>query len=227
MMKRPRDDPPNTPVPSDATDRSTSTKRLPAKRAKANQACASCRKNKTRCELLEPMNLSRCHRCNVLSITCSFETNAPPAPVQAADDSPHTLSRRQILNSFLSIPRCPVESAILDSTPSSTVTSPWEFLKVPGIPDWTATPMLAMLTLSKMACDAPPAIQSVSSLAFTEVLTSDQRHHLLCLWVPIIFPFSFEDLSMSLASSLIMRLGSHSLPTPLERIISWTLFGAQ
>lgn len=225
MMKRPRDDPPNTPVPSDATDRLT--KRPPApKRAKANQACASCRKNKTRCELLEPMSCSSCcHRCNVLSITCSFETNAPP--VQAADDSPHTLARRQILNSFFSIPQCPVESAILGSAPPSTVTSPWEFLKVPGILDWTATPMLAMLTLSKMACNAPPVMQPVSGLAFTDVLTSDQRHYLLCLWVPIILPLVFEHLSMSLASSLIMRLGSHSPPTPLERIISWTLLGAQ
>jgi len=217
-MKRPRDDPPNTPVPSpsDATDRST--KRPPAKRAKANQACASCRKNKTRCELLDSMSFSRCHRCNVLSITCSFETNAPP--IQPADDSPHAQARRQISNSFLSIPQCPVESAILGSTPSSTVTSPWEFLKVPGIPDWTATPMLAMLTLSKMACDAPPVIQPVSSLAFTEVLTSDQRHYLLCLWVPVILPLFFEHLSMSLASSLIMRLGFHSPPTPLETTLS-------
>jgi hypothetical protein len=226
-MKRPHDDPPNTPVPSpsDATDRST--KRPPAKRAKANQACASCRKNKTRCELLDSLSYSRCHRCNVLSITCSFETNAPPLQAAETDESPHGQARRQIFNSFLSIPQCPLESVRLGSTPLSTVTSPWEFLKVPGIPDWTATPMLAMLTLSKMACDAPPAIQPVSSLAFTEVLTSDQRLYLLCLWVPIISPLFFEHLSMALASSLIMRLGSHSPPTPLETILSWTLFGAQ
>src|SRR5712691_568623 len=85
-MKRQREGPSNT--PSESTE--VSTKRAPAKRAKANQACASCRKNKTRCELLEFTSYySRCHRCDVLSITCSFETNAPP--IQPTDDTPHAL----------------------------------------------------------------------------------------------------------------------------------------
>jgi hypothetical protein len=223
-MKRPRDDPPNKRFPPDVTD--VSTKRLPAKRAKANQACTSCRKNKTRCELLEPTSyFSRCHRCNVLSIPCSFETNAPP--VQLPDDSPHDVDRRRILSTVLSTSqhhfadKCLEQAqSILGSTPSSIFTSPWEFLKVPGIPDWAATPMLAMLTLSKMACDDQPVIQPMSNLTFADVLTGDQRHYLLCLWVPIILSLFVDYLSMFLASSLIMLLGSHYTPTPSERILS-------
>ena len=185
-MKRQREDPSNTSLPSEATE--VVTKRAPAKRAKANQACASCRKNKTRCELLEPTGYSRCHRCDVLSITCSFETNAPPIP--QADDTPHTLDRRRLLNTLFT-PQSLTDKSRSDISGSNlSFTSPWEFLKIPGIPDWTATPMLAMLTLSKMACNVQPPMQQIPNLAFTDVLTADQRHYLLCLWVSNVFsPF--------------------------------------
>ncbi|KAJ7164867.1 hypothetical protein C8R46DRAFT_1097479 [Mycena filopes] len=61
----------------------------PPKRTKASQACASCRRQKSRCEILdvrpqpgEPVTI-RCHRCKVLGAQCSFETSnlihfAPP-----------------------------------------------------------------------------------------------------------------------------------------------------
>ncbi|EIW76212.1 hypothetical protein CONPUDRAFT_168789 [Coniophora puteana RWD-64-598 SS2] len=60
------------------------------KRPKAAQACLSCRKHKTRCEMLEGDNSgSHCHRCKVLSLPCSFDaTNATPA--SAASDSAST-----------------------------------------------------------------------------------------------------------------------------------------
>lgn len=184
-MKRPRESSSNTPLPSDIADRPA--KRLPAKRAKASQACTSCRKHKTRCELLESASYnSRCHRCDVLSITCSFESDA--LPMKAADNSPMTTVRRRLLDTILCTPQsnsdkclAPTQSEIPGSTPRSITTSPWEFLKVPGMPDWTATPMLAMLTLSKMACKDQPIIQPMTNLAFTEVLTNDQRQYLLSL----------------------------------------------
>lgn len=51
------------------------------KRSKASQACASCRRQKSRCEILDvrthpgaPVSI-RCHRCKVLGIQCSFETS--------------------------------------------------------------------------------------------------------------------------------------------------------
>ncbi|KAI0254725.1 hypothetical protein BJV78DRAFT_872379 [Lactifluus subvellereus] len=182
-MKRLREAPSNTPSPSDNTN--VITQRPPPKRAKASQACTSCRKHKTRCELLESLSyLSRCHRCDVLSITCSFETNAPQNSV--VDNSPVTTCRQRLLRTILSVPepnpdRClePTQSEINGSTLRPTVTSAWEFLKVPGIPDWTATPMLAMLTLSKMASESQTTIQPTANLTFTEVLTGDQIQYLL------------------------------------------------
>ncbi|KAJ3841856.1 hypothetical protein F5878DRAFT_439046 [Lentinula raphanica] len=50
----------------------------PAKRSKASQACTSCRKHKSRCELLEFPSSSQgitCHRCKILNIQCSFESS--------------------------------------------------------------------------------------------------------------------------------------------------------
>ncbi|KAJ6625104.1 hypothetical protein B0H10DRAFT_2003701 [Mycena sp. CBHHK59/15] len=52
------------------------------KRTKASQACASCRRQKSRCEILDvrgaqagtPVTV-RCHRCKVLGVECSFETS--------------------------------------------------------------------------------------------------------------------------------------------------------
>jgi hypothetical protein len=194
-MRRPREgsssnlDVPPSSVPS--SNNEPSTTRPPAKRPKTSQACTSCRKHKTRCELLDPASRSRCHRCDVLSITCSFETIAPPAATQAAESSPNHIAifRQRLLNAILSPQnnsnKC-LEQTSSDarcSSPRSTATSPWELLKVPGIPDWSATPMLAMLTLSKMARTKQPMIQPGSNLTFTEVLTGDQRHYLLRLCV--------------------------------------------
>ncbi|KAJ7142512.1 hypothetical protein C8R44DRAFT_846504, partial [Mycena epipterygia] len=43
-------------------------------RVKTSQACASCRKHKTRCEVLDPNGRPvRCHRCKVLAIECFYE----------------------------------------------------------------------------------------------------------------------------------------------------------
>lgn len=60
----------------------------PPKRAKASQACTSCRRHKTRCELLDGIsegNLT-CHRCKVLNVQCSFESSSiihiPPSQHQ-------------------------------------------------------------------------------------------------------------------------------------------------
>ncbi|KAJ6588290.1 hypothetical protein B0H19DRAFT_1098634 [Mycena capillaripes] len=51
------------------------------KRTKASQACSQCRKQKSRCEILDvhppsggPVTI-RCHRCKVLGVVCSFETS--------------------------------------------------------------------------------------------------------------------------------------------------------
>ncbi|KAJ7907342.1 hypothetical protein B0H13DRAFT_2019088 [Mycena leptocephala] len=52
------------------------------KRAKASQACASCRRQKSRCEILDVRPAPgvsvaiRCHRCKTLGVECSFETSS-------------------------------------------------------------------------------------------------------------------------------------------------------
>ncbi|KAJ6501934.1 hypothetical protein C8R45DRAFT_974877 [Mycena sanguinolenta] len=49
----------------------------PPKRTKASQACALCRRQKSRCEILDishPVTI-RCHRCKVLGVECSFESS--------------------------------------------------------------------------------------------------------------------------------------------------------
>jgi Fungal Zn(2)-Cys(6) binuclear cluster domain len=194
-MKRPRKGPSNGPSPSDSS--STITRHPPFKRAKASQACTSCRKHKTRCELLESSSYhTRCHRCDVLSITCSFETDVPLAQNQSAavaDNSPLTAFRQCLFRTIFAFPEAnsdkslePTQCEINGQTPRPIATSPWEFLKVPGIPDWSATPMLAMLTLSKMVSKNKPIIKRTANLTFAEVLTRDQIQYLLDMYVTVI-----------------------------------------
>src|ERR1700722_4327716 len=50
----------------------------PQKRIKASQACASCRKSKTRCELVDTAARSgtlHCRRCLSLGMPCSYATS--------------------------------------------------------------------------------------------------------------------------------------------------------
>ncbi|KAI6130259.1 hypothetical protein EDD16DRAFT_1077582 [Pisolithus croceorrhizus] len=67
-----------TPEPAIGSKRAHSPRPPPAKRAKAAQACLSCRKHKTRCEVLDGESGVQCHRCNVLNLTCSFEDTKCP-----------------------------------------------------------------------------------------------------------------------------------------------------
>ena len=189
-MKRPREDSSDEPSPSVPNNVTVTTER-PAKRSKASRACTSCRKHKTRCELFEPSSHhSRCHRCDVLSIACSFETNAPSNLV--VDNSTVTNLRHHVHKVAFSPPehspnKCddePTQSELLGSISRSNMVCPWEFHKVPGIPDWTAAPMLAMLTLSKLVASKDrPTLRPVTNPVFTDVLSGDQRRHLLALCV--------------------------------------------
>ncbi|KAG2369795.1 hypothetical protein BDR07DRAFT_1388333 [Suillus spraguei] len=73
---------------STGSKRAHSPRNTPAKRAKAAQACLSCRKHKTRCEMLDGDNSgAQCHRCKVLSLPCSFEENGAPSNDRAGSSS--------------------------------------------------------------------------------------------------------------------------------------------
>ncbi|KAH7931166.1 hypothetical protein BV22DRAFT_998664 [Leucogyrophana mollusca] len=78
---------------SAGSKRGHSPRTAPAKRAKAAQACLSCRKHKTRCEMLDGDNSgSQCHRCKVLSLPCSFEDGAAPSTERVVASSSRSLA---------------------------------------------------------------------------------------------------------------------------------------
>ncbi|KAJ3797558.1 hypothetical protein GGU11DRAFT_784469 [Lentinula aff. detonsa] len=66
-MKRQTDNTPST---------SSASSTRATKRSKSVQACANCRKHKTRCEILGVVDqvVVRCHRCKVLDLECSYQT---------------------------------------------------------------------------------------------------------------------------------------------------------
>jgi hypothetical protein len=57
---------------SDGTNNAKSDR---SKRPKTQSACVSCKKHKTRCEPSSEQGDSRCHRCRVLGLSCSFEAS--------------------------------------------------------------------------------------------------------------------------------------------------------
>ncbi|KAF9045965.1 hypothetical protein BDZ89DRAFT_1108794 [Hymenopellis radicata] len=87
---------------------SASGNRRPPKKSKV-QACATCRKVKARCEVLEAnsVGIRKCHRCTAVKITCSFESEPipPPPPPPPAPSSQPLLEQSSLdLSSSLAIP---------------------------------------------------------------------------------------------------------------------------
>lgn len=142
------------------------------KRPKSSQACSSCRKHKTRCELIDDLSVGpyRCHRCKVLNVSCSFESSdlAPPIHESSPTPQPRTVSQTHEPIRH-EPPRIPARDIPRDSRASPATIkdgchldqqikpedllpvpphAPWGFEKVPGGFDWTATPMLAMQKLT-------------------------------------------------------------------------------
>lgn len=132
----------------------------------------------TRCELIDNASFSeagsshRCHRCNILGISCSFESPESAPSIQAAHvalspvpysrphgspsaepshvDSPH--NRNHILPPHVQ----KVGYIEIEDIFPLPPTAPWGLAKVPGGFDWTATPMLAMQNITTgrtLACD--------------------------------------------------------------------------
>ncbi|KAI6024452.1 hypothetical protein EDC04DRAFT_2880805 [Pisolithus marmoratus] len=115
----------STPEPMVGSKRAYSPRPPPAKRAKAAQACLSCRKHKTRCEVLDGESGVQCHRCNVLNLSCSFEdTKCPFGPSSSRVVDIPKVDRRASLPSSSS----KVSEVVLDSSfdPSKGLTKSWE-----------------------------------------------------------------------------------------------------
>ncbi|KAH7887473.1 hypothetical protein F5I97DRAFT_1966044 [Phlebopus sp. FC_14] len=96
---------------------------VPAKRAKAAQACLSCRKHKTRCEMLDGDNSgAQCHRCKVLNLACSFED--PSARQTQSHSHSSDLDRRTAPSlSSKKLPDALVEESIHSTRRPSASTS--------------------------------------------------------------------------------------------------------
>ncbi|KAJ8698736.1 hypothetical protein PTI98_005410 [Pleurotus ostreatus] len=139
----------------------------PAKRQKASRACATCRKTKSRCELLDvapgPNGRLQCHRCKVLDIECSFHNSdiiivarhndAASSPAQAG---PSTPSRQVSAQSTRSSPSTEQFGVQKDSTSNgnhevelppegheSYVLGPWRLIGIADDARWTKEPILA------------------------------------------------------------------------------------
>ncbi|TFK43858.1 hypothetical protein BDQ12DRAFT_198358 [Crucibulum laeve] len=200
----------------------------PVKRTKSSQACTSCRRHKTRCELLDvvpPLGSPlKCHRCKVLSIECSFETSdiirivpKSRSPVASTSSSSYTdLSSDAGSNSESASPfQLPMPLASSSSQPLSMtppviqrlprslhsgfglpgseilprvkvedlVHSPdslWGIMNMPTGFDWTATPLLAIQELIKLApVDAVPPVYVNPNEHLRTILSQDQIASLL------------------------------------------------
>lgn len=171
------------------------------KRSKSAQACASCRKLKTRCELLDasPDGPCPCHRCKVLNISCSFESldiaPARPHPVptrpfisqppsqRAADNHVHAKIQQQ--SSSSSLDETPVSENRVDlMKPDDILAQPpntsWPgLLKVPGGFDWMATPMFAMQNIKKQAQLGEDPFMNEVNLSLANMLGPDRVQSLL------------------------------------------------
>ena len=178
------------------TDGASSSARNAAKRTKSSQACSSCRKHKTRCELLDSPSEGpyRCHRCRVLNISCSFESSDFAPPLQHVSQSSPGSSFPSARAQYISEPARispPNISHSLTSGSEKRITikmedllplppKPWGFVKVPGGFDWTAAPMLAMqnITTNRTQLDSDQSIGDIN-VSLGRILSPDTVQSLL------------------------------------------------
>ncbi|KAJ7130263.1 hypothetical protein C8R44DRAFT_775211 [Mycena epipterygia] len=120
-----------------------SSSRVGPKKSKSIQACTSCRKHKTRCEILGWFHPNkspvRCHRCQVLGLQCSYEETILPtasnSKLSSSPTSENTASASVTTNYPVHLP------------PTDRL---WSFVtEDQNEIDWSA-PMLAIQQLSKM-----------------------------------------------------------------------------
>ncbi|KAJ6561368.1 hypothetical protein B0H10DRAFT_2117318 [Mycena sp. CBHHK59/15] len=160
----------------------SSSLRTTFKRPKTTQACTSCRKHKTRCELLDPATSpARCHRCQVLVLDCFYEhAQAPAAPpsVQMLRPAPPTGG------SQTAPPRS--RHAFFANFQISMSSSPrlWSFVTEDGHEMEWLTPMLAIRRLGLLSCVNvnmslnDPAFTN-TDISLSNMLPNDRIHCLL------------------------------------------------
>ena len=176
-----------------STDPASSSSRIQGKRPKSSQACSSCRKHKTRCELLDNPSEGpyRCHRCKVLNISCSFESSefAPPLQQQSPSPTPFFPRPTYMTSSSRISPPNISNNGVTQENDTRSVKledllplppKPWGFVKIPGGFDWSTTPMLAMqgITTSRPQLDEDQLISDVNA-SLANILSADRVSSLL------------------------------------------------
>jgi hypothetical protein len=160
--------------------------RNPAKRQKSSHACSSCRRSKTRCELLDTATGSlpfKCHRCKVLNLQCSFESSG----ILASKNSPATPYTAP--PSYRQSPEG-LESPFSNrSDPGTTMpVSSWVTRRIAEFCDIQSTPMLALQEFARRCpadyedplADAPHTPFDVS---MSDILPEAQRQCLLDMYI--------------------------------------------
>ena len=177
-----------------STDDASSSGRNQPKRPKSSQACSSCRKHKTRCELIDGHSEGpyRCHRCKVLNISCSFESSDFVPPLQSTSTSSPTFNLPSYVSDPATISPPNISGDRTASHPNNDNDrvkledllplphKPWGFMKVPGGFDWTTTPMLAMqyATINRPHLDEDQISSNINA-SLASILSPDKVKSLL------------------------------------------------
>lgn len=164
------------------------------RKSKSNsiQACTSCRKHKTRCEILDGVDqpMIRCHRCKVLKVQCSYQGMSrdifEAALAEKLDSSPSTDIGGQERFDTGARPYAPFSSAIPGtSSPSMRrifLSQPhqiWNWLGLPkGTIDWSA-PFEAIQGLTKQVWGKDPNHPSVPELSMPPTIPNDSLEGIL------------------------------------------------
>jgi hypothetical protein len=185
----------SNPASGSSTD-GTRAKRI---KSKVIKACASCRKNKTRCEQPTDPNIERCHRCNVLRLTCSFEgtdqfahIRPPPSSNTARNHTAATASHSTNESRSLPPPRdkspevrtAPPAVALDAFTAEELVVGPTllegEAEEGPGY--YAQSPLGAIWNIMrKRPSTSAPAIPQELVDTSGDILSTEQTHYLMSL----------------------------------------------
>ncbi|KAG7447622.1 uncharacterized protein BT62DRAFT_1074993 [Guyanagaster necrorhizus] len=195
-MKRSRDT-----KASPTEDSVARSSRSRSKRSKV-QACSSCRRHKTRCEVLDlERSVVRCHRCNVLKIDCSYEdmdkSLFAPEP-SVAKSFPQSSAEAATMQSAydLGVGGRLLDSGMSSGSPSTISDSPlaagsdsnsdfprpdnmWSF--VPHRLDWSM-PLVAIQELARQPQQDQFHTSAMNDQSLSSILSQAEIDHLVTLF---------------------------------------------
>ena len=152
------------------------------------QACTSCRKHKTRCEILGDAvhGVMRCHRCKVLNSTCSYaslDISLFIADSSGSDLGPSRVDSIPIVGASRATGNSPISpgdpSLLPDDIPA--VENMWSFM--PQHLDWSY-PLVAIQELCEQTVltDIPPC-PGFHDLSLASILVASEIDQLIAVYV--------------------------------------------